>query len=142
MATSHHSFTIATSLQWPPVYNRHLFYLQTSSRYEITLRFKHTVLSLHVWTASWCDMKESLIKNMNTEEQCRCEALANIVIEKQWFFWTRKIKMKSVNLTWLTCLFNEGFSHPKCKASLIFLWHRTHSVISRMNSGGCFFIWL
>ena len=35
---------------------------------------------------------------------------------------------ESVKLTWLTCLFNEGFSQPICKASLIFSWKGVEAV--------------
>ena len=35
---------------------------------------------------------------------------------------------ESVKLTWLTCLFKEGFSQPMCKASLIFSWKDVEAV--------------
>ena len=46
---------------------------------------------------------------------------------KQWVL-DKENYNESVKLTWLTCLFNEGFSQPMCKASLIFRWKDMEAV--------------
>jgi len=46
---------------------------------------------------------------------------------KQWVL-DKENYNESVKLTWLTCLFNEGFSQPMCKASLIFSWKDVEAV--------------
>ena len=41
------------------------------------------------------------------------------MMRRQWVL-DKENYNESVKLTWLTCLFNEGFSQPMCKASLIY----------------------
>ena len=48
-------------------------------------------------------------------------------MRRQWVL-DKENYNESVKLTWLTCLFNEGFSQPLCKASLIFSWKDMEAV--------------